>query len=166
MLELKGDYYYNSIVIKNLETGEVLNGEIFVNNDGWCEGIITSDITDNSKDNLIIGIFNKYKNFELYELTSNKVYKYAASKGYLQYDGIFEVDDENIKGIPFYLKCSQLRCDPRESYYSNECVFLQNLSLFKLIIFKDENIKAKYEYILSIKDKIKERLSDSNVKKR
>ncbi len=157
MLEMKGEYYYNSIEINNVEDKKILIGEIFINSDGWCEGIVTH----NSKENLIVGIFNKFKNFELYEITSDIIYKYCATKGFLQYDGTFEVLGSNSIELPFYLKCSQLRQDPRDNYCTEEITYLKQLELFKKILFRDEKIKGKYEYILENKEEIKERLKTS-----
>lgn len=150
MLELKGEYYYNAITIKNLVTDEVLYGKIFINDDKWCEGIIEFG----SEQHLIVGMFNKYENLKLYEITKNNIYKYIATKGYLQYDGFFEELDNGDSEIPFYLKCRQLRQDPRDSGCTHETNFLQELEIFKQSIFKNKNIKVKYDYILSNKDKI------------
>lgn len=157
MLEMKDEYYYNSIVINDLNNKKNLMGEIFINADGWCEGIITH----NSKENLIVGIFNKFKNFELYEITSDIIYRYRATKGFLQYDGTFEILGSNNIESPFYLKCSQLRQDPRDNYCNEEITYLKQLELFKKVLFKDEKIKSKYEYILGNKEEIKERLQTS-----
>lgn len=160
MLELKGDYYYNSIEINNLVTSEILDGEIFINDDGWCEGIINFG----SEKHLIVGIFRKNENLELYEITQNNTYIHIASNGYLQYDGFFQKQYDDDYKIPFTLKCFQQRQDPRDNNCMDEINFLQYLELLKKELFKNKRIKEKYNYILSNKDKIRERVFNQKVK--
>lgn len=160
MLELKGDYYYNSIEINNLVTNEILEGKIFINDDGWCEGFINFG----SEKHLIVGIFRKNENLELYEITENSIYKYIASKGYLQYDGYFQKQDDDDYQIPFTIKCHQQRQDPRDNYCMDEINFLQELLVLKNELFKNKQIQNKYNNILSNKDKIKNRVFNQKVK--
>lgn len=86
--------------------------EVYTNELGFCEGIIT----DGKSENLIVGIFKKFEYFDLYEIKKNgDIIRYKTKKSLLEYIGVVTNEDGSIiKNI--HSKVIGLDVDPRGLY--------------------------------------------------
>lgn len=143
----KQDYYEHVEVYLNGEEA-FLVGEIYINEDSYCEGIV---VDTNNNSCFVFGIFQKFNCLDLYVVISNEeVYRYRGKKVPFRYEGDYSlINGSNVNS--FYLKNSGLDVDPRD-YFGEDTPkqqFIKKLKTFKENWLSDENNNALYTSLVS-----------------
>lgn len=143
----KQDYYERVEVYLNEEEA-FLVGEIYINEDSYCEGIV---VDTNNNSCFVFGIFQKFNCLDLYVVISNEeVYRYRGKKVPFRYEGDYSlINGSNVNS--FYLKNSGLDVDPRD-YWDEDTPkeqFIKKLKTFKENWLSDENNNALYTSLVS-----------------
>ena len=138
--------YYNKIGIYE-DDGNVLNAEVYINEESYCEGIISV----NNTYNLIVGVFKKYDYFDLYVINeSGEIVRYKAKKNLFQYSGhSFKLNGGVEKNINAQI--TELAVDPKDCYDNPRDLFIEKLNDFKDKFLDNRVSRNAYE---QIKEKI------------
>ena len=126
----KRDYFEHVEFYLNNDKSPVLKGDVYINDDSFCEGIVV-DGENNSY--FLFGTFKKFDSLNLYVMMNdNQVVVYNGKKVLLRYEGeCFLLSGDSLSS--FSMKSSSLEVDPRD-YWGGKTPkeeFLEKLKLFK-----------------------------------
>ncbi len=138
--------YYNgiSIYLGNSEVEPILEGEVYIDKNDYCEGIITNE---NKELYFIFGTFKKYDFLDLYIINNKKVNRYCAKKNRFTYEGenYLIQNNEIVSKNDFYIKISELEMDPRDTWINPKEEFINKLQTFKEYWLLNDDNRSLYE---------------------